>query len=685
MIETSVQIGKRSIRFETGAIARQAGGAVVVRDGDTVILVTATADTRPTAADFSPLTVEYRELLASAGRIPGNYFRREGRSTEGETLSSRLVDRSIRPLFPDGFRCETQVIATVLSYDPQSDPEVLSIAGAAGALLVSDIPWEGPVAGVRIGRVDGRWVAFPDSKESERSDLDLVVSAAASGGLVMVEGSARELAEEEIQAALAFAEAALAPTQVALRELAQKAGKPKRPLGIAPPDPALAEEVRHWEERIVEALMATAKAERGARLAAAIEEALRERAAREPEGDPAALEKALQEESHRIARRWILESGRRLDGRGPDDVRPISGVVGWLPRAHGSCLFTRGETQAVVTLTLGAAGDEQEIESLDGVRRDPFLLHYNFPPYSVGEVRALRGPGRREIGHGNLARRALLAVLPSPGEFDFTIRLDSRITESNGSSSMATVCGSTLALMDGGVPIARPVAGVAMGLVAGPEGKNHRVLTDILGDEDHLGDMDFKVAGTARGVTAIQLDNKVGTLPAEILAEGLSKARAARLAVLARMAEILPAVRERTSPHAPQVATAWILPAQIPALIGPGGSTIQGIQRETDTKIDVEQTGRVGVFGTSAGGLSRALARIEEVAGDPEVGKVYKGTVTGVKDFGCFVKIVGGNEGILPSEELAKAGIAELQVGRPVSVKVLGVSERGRIRLAYQA
>ncbi len=679
MIEKSVQIGKRTISFETGVVARQASGSVIVRDGDSVVLVALVAERKPASVDFFPLTVEYRENMAAAGRVPGNYFRREARASEGEVLSSRLIDRSIRPLFPDAFRCETQITAQVLSYDPETDPAILGILGASAALMISEVPWEGPVAGARIARANGRWVAFPSPAELETSDVDLVVTASGNGGLVMVEGEAKEVPEEEILAALAFAEEALRPANDLLRELAKVAGRPKRAALAPAVDPALEAAVAVWQPRIEESLSRTGKTDRGDAKRALVEEIAA--APRDPALDPEELLPLVHERFDRTSRNWILESGRRLDGRGLSDVRPIEARVGWLPRVHGSCLFTRGETQAIVSVTLGSNRDEQEIESLDGVRRESFLLHYNFPHFSVGETGPMKGPGRREIGHGNLARRAVAAVLPGADEFPYTIRVDSRITESNGSSSMATVCGSSLALMDAGVPIRRPVAGVAMGLISDEGRRVFRVLTDILGDEDHLGDMDFKVAGTERGVTAIQLDNKLGTLPVEVLREGVANARAGRMIVLARMAEVLREPRSKTSPHAPQVGSAWINPKQIPALIGSGGSTIQGLQNETQTKIEVEQTGRVRVFATSASGLDRALVRIEEITGDPTLDAVYEGTVTGVKDFGCFVKIVGGNEGLVLAEDLAGRTV---QMGAKMKVKVVGVTEKGKIRLSVQ-
>ena len=695
MWRESVTIGQRRISLETGRIARQAESAVLVRDGGTVLLVAVSAaEAARSGIGFFPLTVEYREKFSAAGRFPGGYRKREGRIADHEILSSRLVDRTIRPLFAKGFTVETQVLVTVLSYDPETDPEVLAISGAAAALQRSSLPWAGPVAGVRVAEVDGALVAMPSPAERARATLDLVVSAGPSG-LVMVEGQAAEASEASVVAALLFAQETVAPLCKLMDEMRGATGVERRPIvQEGPAEELVAQVLALAGDPLREAAAIADKRERRERIAEVRDVVVETlaggesgdggnggEAAGEATANPAAIETLLDDLLSAVVRERILAAGRRIDGRGPADIRPISGEVGWLPRAHGSSLFTRGETQAMVTCTLGTGGDEQEVENLDGVRSERFLLFYNFPPYSVGEVRPLRGPGRREIGHGNLAHRALAAVLPAPLAFPYTIKVESEISESNGSSSMATVCGGALALMDAGVPVARPVAGVAMGLIM--DGERVAILSDILGDEDHLGDMDFKVAGTERGITAVQMDNKLGSLPREVLERALEQARAGRLHVLGEMAKVLAAPRPDLAPHAPRIAVEKIRRNRIRDLIGPGGRIIQELQAETGTKIDVDDDGTVRIAAPGGAGLDAALAKVRELCGEPEVGRVYRGAVTGVKDFGVFVRVMGSIEGLVHASELTGAG--EIGEGDAMDVRVLGVDDRGRLKLARVA
>ncbi len=701
----SVRVGETEIGIETGRIARQADAAVLIRQGDTVLLATATAAPRPREGfDFFPLTVEYRERLSAAGRFPGGYRKREGRSSDREIIACRLTDRTIRPLFPEGYRCEVQVLATVLSYEPGTDPEVLAITGGAAALHLSGIPFDGPVAGLRLTcTADGDWVVFGGEEDRENARAELVISLGPTG-LVMIEGEARELPEAEIVKAIQVASDAIAPLHALMNEARAAAGKPKREFAPPVPDPDVDPLVRTLAtESLRTALRTPGKHLRQAAIEAVREEVRRELARRLPEraaadeaaaggGAPAGVglgvdaTEAFSRLEHELLRRAILEDGVRADGRSPAEIRPIVGEVGLIPRVHGSALFTRGETQALVVTTLGTGRDEQETESIYGSFRERFQLHYAFPPYAVGEVRPLRGPGRREIGHGNLARRALEAVLPSPDAFPYTIKVESEITESNGSSSMATVCGGCLALMDAGVPVRRPVAGIAMGLVQ--HGESIAVLSDILGVEDHLGDMDFKVAGTADGVTAVQLDNKVGSLPLELLERALAQARQGRIHILAEMAKTLAAPRKQLSAFAPRVEVMKIRPHRIRDLIGPGGRHIQDLQADANVKIDVQDDGTVRIYAAEAGSLPYARRRVWELTGEPEVGKVYRGTVTGVKEFGLFVRLFQGIEGLVHASELSEGpgrgtGAAAAE-GDTLVVKVLGV-EGGRIALSRRA
>jgi len=729
----TLRAGQAPLTFETGRVAQQADGSVWIRQGSTILLVTAVS--QPDAArglDFLPLTVEYRERLAGAGRIPGNFLRRETRPGTQEILGSRLIDRSIRPFFPKTFRCETQVLASVLSYEAGADPAPMGITGASAALAISDIPWAGPVAGVRVIRLDGELLAMPTAEERERADLDLVVTVGRAG-LVMVEGCADEVPEELLLAAFEAATVAAQPLLSLQETMRAEAGRPKRLVAEAPVHDDLerlaAEQIREGLAEVFAAADKRGRRECLRALSVRVEEALQAASGRETApaaaaagqpaqdaagqpaqdaaGQPAqdAAGQPAQDASGREApvpplpvsaivgralraeiRRQAV-AGRRIDGRDMGTVRPIAAEVSLLPGAHGSSLFTRGETQALVTCTLGAADSEQLVENLDGVQKEAFLLHYNFPPYSVGEARPLRGPGRREVGHGWLARRALLPVLPRPADYPYTIRIESEITASNGSSSMATVCGGTLAMMDAGVPLRRPVAGVAMGLIAA-EGQ-FAILSDILGDEDHLGDMDFKVAGSSAGVTAVQLDNKIGGLPAEVLARAMEQARAARLHILAAMEQACGMPRTQAPAHAPKIITRRIRENRIRDLIGPGGRNIQGIQQETGVKIDVGQDGQLRIYAAPGAKLQEALARIEFLTGEPRVESVYQGRVTSVTGFGCFVELFHGIEGLVHISELDEQTVSDpgqvAAVGDMMKVKVLGVSPDGKIKLSRRA
>ena len=670
--------------LETGGIARQADGAVVLRYRDNVLLATAVAAGEPRPGQgFFPLSVEYRERLAASGRIPGSWLRREGRITDREVLASRLADRSVRPLFPGEFLCETQLMVTVLSADEEVEPESLAITAGAAALAISDIPWNGPVAGVRIARVHGEWIVFPGRREREVADLDLVVSSGPAG-LVMVEGQGREAPESQVISALERADRVARQIADAIADLAGRVGRPKRALPPAARDEDLASRIDgELGAAVREAVTIPGKRERRRRIAGILDEWIA------AAGDVlAGREDEAREAYHalvaRTIRQRIAREGKRIDGRGLADVRPISCAVSWLPRPHGSAIFTRGETQALVSCTLGTGRDEQQVETLEGMRSERFLLHYNFPPYSVGEVRPLRGPGRREIGHGNLAHRALEAVLPAPDDFPYTIRVVSDIAESNGSSSMATVCGASLALMDAGVPLRAPVAGIAMGLVR-EEGEFH-VLTDILGDEDHLGDMDFKVAGTREGVTAIQMDNKLGSIPREVLVRALDQAREARLHVLDEMAKVLPAPRETLSPRAPRITSLRIRRERIRELIGPGGRNVQEIRAATGVEIDIGHDGLVRIYARDQAGAAEALRRIRHLTLEPEVGEVYRGEVIVVRDHFAIVRLGASVEGVLHVSEVDRRRIPRvgdvLSVGDSIDVRVLGVDERGRIRLS---
>jgi polyribonucleotide nucleotidyltransferase len=673
----TARLSGTEITFETGRIARQAQGAVLARSGDNVVLATVTAAQQAKAGqDFFPLTVEYREKFAAAGRIPGGFGRREGRISDHEVLISRLIDRTLRSLFPDEWKAEVQVQVQVFSAEPTSDLESLSLLAACAALHVSPVPAKGPAGGLRIQRVHGQWLAFAGKTQREIADLEFSVGVGPDG-LVMLEGEADEVSETDAADAIAQATEWIGRCHKVFDELRTAAGQPKWPL---PTPTALPELPTATRAALQQALSIVPKSERRAGVAAAEASWLATLAPEALAAAKAAFGNAVWTETRELA----LAHGKRLDGRTTTAIRPIWSEVGLLPRAHGSALFTRGETQAIVTCTLGSPDDAQRLDTIgDEGKSERFLLHYNFPPYSVGEIRPLRGPGRREIGHGSLARRGLRAAMPAPSDFPFTIRIESEITESNGSSSMATVCGGTMAMLHAGVPLLRPVAGIAMGLIS--DGQRHAVLSDILGDEDHLGDMDFKVVGTERGITAIQLDNKLGGLPDAVLQQALDQARAGRLHILGEMRKTIaePAKPSRFVPQAMRVA---IMPDAVGALIGARGANIKAITESTKAKVSVGDDGEVLIYATEAHAAQRARTLVLRSAGVLQVGRCYRGTVTGVKDFGAFVKINAANEGLVPIEELDKQPVRHAgdvaREGEEMIVTVLGADDRGRLRLS---
>jgi polyribonucleotide nucleotidyltransferase len=686
-IREGVMIGGRELSIETGRMAKQAGGAVVVRYGDTMVIVTTTASARPREGmDFLPLTVEYQEKTSAAGKIPGGYFKREGRPTEGEILTCRLIDRPIRPLFPKGWRFDTQVISYVLSTDRENPSDVLALTGASAALVISDLHWDGPIAGVRVGRVDGQFVVNPTLAAIEASDLNFVV-ACSRDAIVMVEGGAKELPEQVVIDALLFAHREAQPLLDLQEKIRAAVGKAKREFTPPQKDEALGARVSEMASgRVSEAMAIPVKQERYGALGAIRDDLLAQLCA---EGAPyhgreKEVEAAYDDVKKKHARRQTIESGRRIDGRRTFDIRQISSEVSVLPRTHGSALFTRGETQALVSATLGTSGDVQRIDAITGDITKRFLLHYNFPPFSTGEAKPLRGASRREIGHGNLAERALLQVLPSYEEFPYTIRIVSEILESNGSSSMASVCGGSLALMDAGAPISAPVAGIAMGLMK--EGDQVAILSDILGDEDHLGDMDFKVCGTRTGITALQMDIKIAGLSREILEKALAQARDGRLYILDRMAETLAAPRDYMSPYAPRIYTIQVKPDRIRDIIGPGGKTIRAISEQTGVDVDVEDDGTVTIASADERSAQKAMDIIRGLTMEPEVGHFYQGIVKRIAEFGAFVEIMPGTDGLVHISELAAERVRRvedvLKEGDEVLVKVISIDRTGKVRLS---
>src|SRR6516162_8287554 len=674
----------RPLSIEVGKVAKQADGAALVRYGETVVLATAVAAKElKTDTDFFPLTVDYLEKTFAAGKIPGGFFKREGRPSEKEILTCRLIDRSIRPLFSEGLRCETQVIATVLSADRENDPDVVAMLGASVALHVSDIPFNGPLAGVRMGRIDGQWVINPTQSQLPESDMDIFLSGS-SDAIVMVEGGAKMVPEDEILEALFTGHQALQPLLQIQEEIRRELGKPKRHVPLAALDPKVVHGVEQLAlAKLQQAIEIPEKLERYKQVGEIKGEVVTRALAEFPDKEKD-IKAAFDELKRNCFRNLIIQRERRIDGRGLKDIRPITCEVEVLPRTHGSALFTRGETQALVITTLGTASDEQKIDALIGEHYKKFMLHYNFPPFSTGEVKFLRSPGRREVGHGALAERALLPVLPDEDGFPYTIRIVSEILESNGSSSMATVCGGSLSLMQAGVPIKAAVAGVAMGLIK--EDDEVRVLSDILGDEDHLGDMDFKVAGTRDGVTAVQMDIKIGGVTRAIMQQALEQARAARLHILGVMDAAIASPRTELSTHAPRIVTLRIKTDRIRDLIGPGGKTIRGIVEETGAKIDVEDDGTVLVASSDGESMQKAIDRIRALTAEAEVGKIYRGTVRRVVDFGAFVEIMPGTDGLVHISQLANERVRQVtdvvREGDVIDVKVIEVDKSGKIRLS---
>lgn len=717
-LEVRYTIGDKDFGFETGAVARQADGAVLVSFGETMVLVTATASkTIREGIDFFPLVVDYQEMAYAAGKIPGGFFKREGRPSEKEILTSRLIDRPLRPLFPKGFFNDVQVIATVLSVDQENDPDVLAICGASAALEISNIPFKGPVAAVRVGRVGGNWICNPTLSQVQEGDVSLVV-AGSREAVVMVEGGGNELSEEDLLEAIFFGHQSLQPLLDLQEELKQKrirlenekrraAGEPmmitieKRPVPELSVDPVLGQRVLLGEEalrqrmrtagqeKISQAFAIARKKARNEQLETVRQETLTSlleefpEKIREIKDYYEALEKF-------VSRQPVFLQNRRIDERALNEVRPIHIEIGWLPRTHGSARFSRGETQVSAVVTLGSADDEQKIDALSGETFKSFMLHYNFPPFSVGEVRMLRGPSRRDIGHGALAERSISRILPPNEKFPYTIRIVSEVLESNGSSSMATVCGASLALMDAGVPIKTPVAGIAMGLIK--EGDKVAILTDIMGDEDHFGDMDFKVAGTKNGITGFQMDIKISGVTREILRQALAQAKEGREFILGKMANALATPRAELSIYAPRVLTLKIKPDKIREVIGPQGKVIRRIQEETGVKINIEDGGLVQIFSADMESANQAAQKIRQLTKEAEVGELYLGKVTSIarkpdgKEFGAFVEIFPGTDGLVHISQLAKERVNNvedvLKEGDEVLVKVIGIDERGKIKLS---
>jgi polyribonucleotide nucleotidyltransferase len=688
IVSKSFQYGPHTVTIETGELARQADGAVRVSMGDTVVLVTACAQqTAAAGRDFFPLTVNYVEKTYAAGRIPGGFFKREGRPTEKETLTSRLIDRPIRPLFPDGFYNDVQVVATVVSVDPDIDPDVAALLGASTALTLSGIPFNGPIGAARVGWKDGQYLLNPTAQQLAESQLHLVV-AGTEHGVLMVESEAKGLSEEVMLGAVVFGHEQMQAAIRVIREIAAEAGKPRWSWQPAAENAELASAVAmHAQAALAQAYTITEKQQRHARISEVKAQTLSTLAGGEPAKWSAdQIDDALFKLESNIVRQRILNGEPRIDGRDTKTVRPITVKVGVLPRTHGSGLFTRGETQALVVTTLGTTRDAQIIDGLEGERREPFMLHYNFPPFSVGETGMMGSPKRREIGHGNLARRGVNAVMPDMATFPYVIRVVSEILESNGSSSMASVCGTSLSLMDAGVPIKAPVAGVAMGLVL--EGNRYKVLTDILGDEDHLGDMDFKVAGTKDGVTALQMDIKVEGVTAEIMKVALDQAREGRLHILGEMNKVIREPRSRMSEWAPSIITLKIDPEKIRDVIGKGGAVIRQITEETGTTIDIESDGTVKIASVNGTAGREAQRRIELITADVEVGRIYEGKVARLMDFGAFVTILPGRDGLVHISQISNERVErvsdKLKEGDLIRVKVLEVDRQGRIRLSMR-
>ena len=692
-VRESIPVHGKPLVFETGRLAKQAHGAVLVTYGESVVLVTAVSGEERPGIDFFPLTCDYIEKTFAAGKIPGGFFKREGRLRDEEILTSRLIDRPCRPLFPDGYRNDTQIVATVLSSDKDNPTDVLAMTGASAALHISDIPWHGPLAGVRVARVDGEFIAYPTFEQLAKAEVDLMV-ACSKDAIVMVEGGAAEASESEIIDALMFAHATAQPVIDLIDRMRAAVGKPKRAFEAKHlPQAVVARVAELCDGPILEASLIREKAARydaykaiKSSLAATLKKELGDAVYAEQEK---LIKECFEDRKYSVVREYVLGKRVRIDGRDMKTIRPIVCEVGIFPRTHGSALFQRGETQAAVTTTLGTASDEQKIDALTGERWKRFMLHYNFPPSSTGETKPIRGPGRREIGHGALAERAIVRMIPDEQRFPYTIRVVSEILESNGSSSMASVCGGTLSLMDAGVPIRAPVAGIAMGLISdGPltaSGTRIAILSDILGDEDHLGDMDFKVCGTRKGITAIQMDIKISGLSRDVLAQALEQARDGRVFILDKMTATLPQAREDLSQWAPRITQIKVKPDQIRVIIGPGGKTIKGIIDQTGVAIDVDDDGTVNVASSDSDAVKRALDIIKGLTTEPEVGATYKGKVSRVVDFGAFIEIMPGTDGLLHVSEMAHERVERvtdvMKEGDVVEVKVLSMDRDGKIRL----
>ena len=679
-----IDFGGRPISIEMGKMAKQANGSAVVKYGDTMVLVTACAAKEAVEGkDFLPLTVNYMEMTYAAGKIPGGFFKREGRPSEKEVLCSRLIDRPLRPLFPEGYFNETQIIATVLSLDPENDPEIAAMIGASAALGVSEIPFNNPIAGVRVGRINGKFMCNPTYKQQKESDIDLIV-AGSHDAIIMVEGGAKMVSEDELLDAMMFAHDSMQNVIKLQKKMMEEIGKPKMKIPPINIDNALVSKVKNFaDSKIKEALNVPVKQERYQRLSDIAKELI-ETLKPQYEGREDEITKIFEDMKYRILRESVLSTHTRIDGRGLTDIRPITCEIGLLPRTHGSALFTRGETQAMVVTTLGTSEDEQKIDALSGWEYKTFMLHYNFPPFSVGEVKMLRGPGRREVGHGALAERAVTKILPDSDKFPYTIRVVSDILESNGSSSMASICGASLSLMDAGVPTKDAVAGIAMGLIK--EEERVVVISDILGDEDHLGDMDFKVAGTENGITAFQMDIKITGVTKEILRQAIYQAKEGRLHILKKMREAISSPRTELSVHAPRIITIYVKQEKIKDVIGPGGKNIKGIIEKTGVKIDIDDSGKVNIASSDDEAAQKAIAMVKELTQEAEVGKIYLGKVRKIMDFGAFVEIFPGTDGLIHISQLAEERVKDvkdiLKEGDEVLVKVLEVDKQGKIRLS---
>ncbi len=687
-VRESVLVNGKPLTFETGRLAKQAHGSILISYGETVVLVTIVCGEERPGLDFFPLTCEYVEKTYAAGKIPGGFFKREARQRDEEILTCRLMDRPCRPLFPEGFKKDTQIIATVMSSDKENPADILALTGASAAIMISDVPWDGPLAGVRVCRVDGEFIVFPTLAQIAESDMDMVV-ACTKDAICMVEGGAAEAQESDVIDALMFAHKAAQPILALQEQIRAAVGKTKRVFNAPALDAKLADKVKAKVDKpILEASLIKDKKQRYDAYKLLKDKTYAELKAELGDDTYLASEKLLKaefdERKYHVVRDYVLTTKKRIDGRDGNTIRAISTEAGVLPRVHGSALFQRGETQSIVTTTLGTSADEQKIDGLNGERWKRFMLHYNFPPFSTGETKPMRGPARREIGHGALAERALFRMLPDKESFPYTVRIVAETLESNGSSSMAAVCGGTMSLMDAGVPIKAPVAGIAMGLIS--DGERMAILSDILGDEDHLGDMDFKICGTAKGITAIQMDIKIAGLSRDILTRALAQAREGRLHILGKMLETLATTREEMSKWAPRITSLKVKPDQIRIIIGPGGKTIKGIVDQTGVAIDVEDDGTVNVASSDPEAVRKAIEIIKGLTAEPEVGAVHKGTVSRVTDFGAFIEISPGTDGLLHISEMAHTRVDcvtdVMKEGDEVEVKVIEVGRDGKIRLS---